>query len=101
MTETVETPWNGNEQIAMLIYPGMTALDLIGPHNFFGRLSGATILLVSESLEPVTIRHQRLHRLTHPWSSRTPKRLQGDFPLGCQARSLEIRRDSNASSRGT
>ena len=47
-------PWEGNEQIAMLIYPGMTALDLIGPHFMFGSLMGAKVLLVAKSLHPVT-----------------------------------------------
>jgi putative intracellular protease/amidase len=46
--------WMGNEQIAMLIYPGMTVMDLIGPHCMFGSLMGATVLLVAKSLDPVT-----------------------------------------------
>ena len=46
--------WEGNEEIAMLIYPGMTALDLIGPHFMFGSLMGAKIHLVAKSLAPVT-----------------------------------------------
>ncbi|MDX2274330.1 MAG: DJ-1/PfpI family protein [Hyphomonadaceae bacterium] len=45
----------GSEQIAMLLYPGFTALDLVGPHFFFGCLAGARVHLVStqETLEPV------------------------------------------------
>ena len=46
--------WEGNEQIAMLIYPGMTALDLIGPHFMFGSLMGAKVHLVARSADPVT-----------------------------------------------
>ncbi|WP_027820605.1 DJ-1/PfpI family protein [Paraburkholderia bannensis] len=46
--------WEGNEQIAMLIYPGMTVMDLIGPHCMFGSLMGAKIHLVSKTPEPVT-----------------------------------------------
>ena len=47
-------PWMGDEQIAMLIYPGMTVMDLIGPHCMFGALMGARIDLVAKSLDPVT-----------------------------------------------
>ncbi len=46
--------WEGDEQIAMLIYPGMTALDLIGPHFMFASLMGAKVLLVAKSPDPVT-----------------------------------------------
>jgi putative intracellular protease/amidase len=46
--------WTGNEQIAMLIYPGVTAPDLIGPHSMFGALMGAKVLLVAKSPDPVT-----------------------------------------------
>jgi hypothetical protein len=46
--------WMGNEQIAMLMYPGMTVLDLIGPQAMFGSLMGAKVLLVAKSLDPVT-----------------------------------------------
>ena len=44
----------GDETIAMLVYPGMTALDLIGPQFMFGSLSGAKVLLVAKSVDPVT-----------------------------------------------
>lgn len=46
--------WVGDEQIGMLIYPGMTVMDLIGPHCMFGSMMGAKIHLVAKSLEPVT-----------------------------------------------
>lgn len=49
-----KVPWMGDEQIAMLIYPGMTVMDLIGPHCMFGSLMGATIHIVAKSLDPVT-----------------------------------------------
>lgn len=47
-------PWMGDEKIAMLIYPGMTVMDLIGPHCMFGSLMGARIDLVAKSPDPVT-----------------------------------------------
>lgn len=47
-------PWMGSEQIAMLIYPGMTVMDVVGPHCMFGLLMGAKIHIVAKSLDPVT-----------------------------------------------
>jgi cyclohexyl-isocyanide hydratase len=41
------------EQIAMLIYPGMTALDLIGPQQVFGYLMGTNVHLVGKSKDLV------------------------------------------------
>lgn len=46
--------WMGDEQIGMLVYPGMTVMDLIGPHCMFGSLMGAKIHIVAKSLDPVT-----------------------------------------------
>jgi putative intracellular protease/amidase len=45
--------WMGNEQIAMLVYPEFTALDLVGPQYMFASLMGATVHLVGASREPV------------------------------------------------
>ena len=42
------------DQIAMLVYPQMTALDLIGPQSMFASLMGAELHLVAKSLDPVT-----------------------------------------------
>lgn len=46
--------WMGDERIAMLMYPGMTVMDLIGPHSMFAAMMGAKIHLVAKSLDPVT-----------------------------------------------
>jgi len=46
--------WMGDEQIAMLMYPGMTVMDLIGPHCMLGGLMGAKIFFVAKALNPVT-----------------------------------------------
>ena len=45
----------GSESIAMLLYPGFTALDLVGPQYFFAGLMGAKVHLVTnqETLAPV------------------------------------------------
>ena len=52
--EMSKVHWQGDEQIAMLMYPGMTVMDLIGPQSMFGALMGAKIFLVAKSLDPVT-----------------------------------------------
>ncbi len=49
-----KVPWVREEQIAMLMYPGMTVLDLIGPQAMFASMMGAKIMLVAKTMEPVT-----------------------------------------------
>ena len=44
---------HGSEKIALLIYPGFTALDLFGPHAFLVGLMGAELHLVAKTAEPV------------------------------------------------
>jgi putative intracellular protease/amidase len=46
--------WHGNEQIAFLIYPGFTALDMVGPHYMFTNLMGATTHVVWKTRDVVT-----------------------------------------------
>ena len=38
----------------MLMYPGMTVLDLIGPQAMFGALMGGKVYLVAKTPDPVT-----------------------------------------------
>lgn len=45
--------WHGNETVAMLLYPGFTALDLFGPHHVFISMMGAKVLLVAKDDQPV------------------------------------------------
>ena len=45
--------WNGKEQIAFLVYPGFTALDLVGAHYMLASLMGATVHIVSRTTETV------------------------------------------------
>ena len=47
------TKVTGGEYIAMVLYPGMTALDLIGPHYFFSTMRGAKVHLVAPTMAPV------------------------------------------------
>jgi putative intracellular protease/amidase len=50
----VPPSWTRADQIAMLVYPQMTALDLIGPQYMFASLMGAKVHLVGKTLDPVT-----------------------------------------------
>lgn len=45
--------WKGKERILLLAYPGMTALDLVGPQYMFASLVGAKVEVVAKSLEPI------------------------------------------------
>lgn len=45
--------WMGQEQIAIVLYPQFTALDIVGPHHMFTSLMGAKVHLVAASLDPV------------------------------------------------
>lgn len=42
------------QHIAMLVYPRMTALDLIGPQYMFSVMMGTKVHLVGKTLDPVT-----------------------------------------------
>ncbi|MEM9271480.1 MAG: DJ-1/PfpI family protein [Cyanobacteria bacterium P01_F01_bin.143] len=43
----------GNESIAILLYPGFTALDVVGPQYMFASMMGAKVHLVAKTMEPV------------------------------------------------
>lgn len=45
--------WVAENQIAMLLYPGFTALDLVGPQYLLAGMMGAKVHLVASSLSPV------------------------------------------------
>ncbi|NBU29365.1 MAG: hypothetical protein EBS42_14490 [Caulobacteraceae bacterium] len=47
---------HGDEDVVMLLYPGFTALDLVGPHYFFASMMGATVHLATNQsdLSPVS-----------------------------------------------
>ena len=46
--------WTQDNQIAMLCYPRMTILDLIGPQYMFSSLMGAKVHLVAKTRDPIT-----------------------------------------------
>ncbi len=43
----------GSEKIAFLLYPGFTALDVVGPHYMLASLMGAKVWLVAKTAGPV------------------------------------------------
>jgi transcriptional regulator GlxA family with amidase domain len=45
--------WMGKEKIAFLIYPGFTALDMVGAHYMLTSLMGATTHLVAKESNPI------------------------------------------------
>ncbi len=45
--------WTGREQIGMLLYPGMTALDFVGPQHMFASLMGAKLHHIAKTMAPV------------------------------------------------
>ena len=45
--------WTGDEEVVMLAYPGMTALDLVAPQYMVGSLWGTTVKVVAKTLDPV------------------------------------------------
>jgi cyclohexyl-isocyanide hydratase len=50
----MQANWIGTEQITLVVYPGMTALDLVGPQYSFAGLMGATVRMVSKDGAPFT-----------------------------------------------
>ncbi len=46
-------PTGPPQQIAMLLYPGMYALDLVGPHAFLSGLMNVEVHLVAKTMDPV------------------------------------------------
>jgi cyclohexyl-isocyanide hydratase len=46
--------WTGKEEIGMLLYPGMTALNFVGPQHMFSSLMGAQVHHIAKTMAPVT-----------------------------------------------
>lgn len=45
--------WVKNDKIALLIYPMMTALDIVAPQYAFAGLMGATVYMVAKTRDPI------------------------------------------------
>lgn len=53
MHHDMPASWYGKEQIAFLIYPQFTALDMVGPYHMLASLMGATVYTVAKTKDPV------------------------------------------------
>jgi hypothetical protein len=88
MAHAMPEGWVKPDKIAMLCYPGMTILDLIGPQYMFAALMGATVQLVGKTRDPMTsdtgvtiVPRSRPWRMTRPaTSSRTGDRGRNTSP---------------------
>lgn len=56
MADVLGPGMTGKEQVAMLLYPGFTALDLVGPQFFFAGMMGATVHLVTTEPDLAPVR---------------------------------------------
>ncbi|WAC73093.1 DJ-1/PfpI family protein [Roseateles sp. SL47] len=52
--QNLPADWTGTEQIGMLLYPGMTSLDFVGPQHMFSSLMGAKVHHIAKTMAPVT-----------------------------------------------
>jgi cyclohexyl-isocyanide hydratase len=50
--------WTGKEQVGLVLYPGFTALDLVGPQHMFASLMGATVHLIARTTKAVVSDNQ-------------------------------------------
>lgn len=84
--------WTGQEQIGMLLYPGMTALDFVGPQYMFAGLMGATVHHVAKTMEPV-VSDTRLTLLPTATLDQCPRELDILFVPGGGAGTLAVMQD--------
>lgn len=85
--------WTGKEQIGMLLYPGMTALDYVGPYHMFASLMGATVHQVAVSMAPV-VSDNRLTLVPTTTLARCPRELDILFVPGGGDGTLAAMRNS-------
>jgi cyclohexyl-isocyanide hydratase len=85
----------GSERIAMLMYPGFTALDLVGPQYMLASMMGAKIYLISSTndLNPVKSDTGLAVVPTHTWDD-CPESLDMLFVPGSALGVLEAMRDA-------
>jgi putative intracellular protease/amidase len=73
--------WTGKEQIGMLLYPGMTALDFVGPQHMFSSLMGAQVHHMGKTMAPV-VSDSKLTLLPTTTLKRAPRDLDILFVPG-------------------
>lgn len=82
-------------QIAMLVYPAFTALDLIGPHTFLSALMNADVHLVWKTKDPVPLDRGGTALLPTTTLDECPKDLDVLFvPGGLQGTTAVIKDDA-------
>lgn len=85
--------WTGQEQIGMLLYPGMTALDFVGPQHMFASLMGAKVHHIAKTMAPVASDSQ-LSILPTVTLARCPRDLDILFVPGGGGGTLAALRDA-------
>lgn len=85
--------WTGKEQIGMLLYPGMTALDFVGPQHMFAGLMGAKVHHVAKTMAPV-VSDTQLAILPTITLARCPRDLDILFVPGGGAGTLATMQDA-------
>lgn len=85
----------GEEHIAMLLYPGFAALDLVGPQYLFAAMMGAKIYLISptDDLKPV-VSGEGLAIVPSHTQSECPKNLDIFFVPGGANGTLEAMKNA-------
>lgn len=82
----------GSEEIAMVLYPGMTHLDLVGPLFAFSLMRGAKIHLVASKIAPVPGDGQLAVMPTHTYGQ-VPADLDLLFVPGAGPGTIDAMRD--------
>ncbi|MDY0105424.1 DJ-1/PfpI family protein [Achromobacter sp.] len=85
--------WTGKEQIGMLLYPGMTALDFVGPQHMFASLMGAKVHHIAKSMAPV-VSDTQLSFVPTTTLAKCPRDLDILFVPGGGAGTLAAMRDA-------
>lgn len=85
--------WTGKEQIGMLLYPGMTALDFVGPQYMFAGLMGAKVHHVAKTMAPV-VSDTQLALMPTATLAECPRDLDILFVPGGGARTIAAMRDA-------
>ncbi|MGA0570414.1 DJ-1/PfpI family protein [Variovorax sp. VNK109] len=86
--------WTGKEQIGMVMYPGMTALDFVGPQYMFASLLGATVHHVAADMKPVKCDTQ-ISLLPTATFSQVPENLDILFVPGGGAGTITAMQDAS------
>jgi cyclohexyl-isocyanide hydratase len=85
--------WTGSEQIGMLLYPGMTALDFVGPQHMFAALMGAKVHHIAATMAPV-VSESALAMLPSTTLTQAPRDLDILFVPGGGEGTLAAMRDA-------